>query len=198
MLILVRHAEKDDEDDVHLSPQGELRAHCLGPYFAFPMGDFRRPTGIVAMAQHSPRSSDRCFDTVVPTANALRIAVCHHGKTREFDNVIRKCRIRELASAVSSAAPAASSRTLLVCWEHRMLPMLANVLGFDEVVSWGFEPDGGEDDDDCFDCTWVIDGDLLHVFPQFEIVDGSPVYRRPRNLPVRTFAKRRGSGCCCW
>jgi len=150
MIIFIRHAEKT-KDRVHLSHKGNLRANLLAEYFQHPFGEFTVPTRVIAMSQKNKDTSDRCFETVMPTCVTLLLDHAYHTKTDCFNNVIGKVEVEELMNALKNRNEHSS---VLVCWEHNVIPIVVRLLGY-SVNSWGLNPLYSDDDDDCYDATWV-------------------------------------------
>ena len=147
MIILIRHAEKK-KDSIHLSHKGVLRANYLADYFKFPYGEFNVPSRVVAMSQHHHGSSDRCFETVAPVCKSLSI---QHVKSN-----ISKNHVKQVVDYVNQMK--FSKETILICWEHTMIPIIAHLLGY-PVTSWGMNPLSANEKagKHCYDATWVID-----------------------------------------
>lgn len=178
-IILIRHGEKVLSDPIHLSQDGRIRASGLVHYFSHPVGEFRVPQSIYAMRPSSIDSSHRCIETVRPLAKHLGIEVC-----QSFD----KMEIDLLVESIEQDP----NQVILVCWEHHMIPSIANLLGF-PMEYWGFTPLTDETHD-CFNATWVLHGRTLRVYPQFEIRNHEILYTRPRSVPLFSWSKSR---FCC-
>jgi len=114
--ILIRHAEKGDSD-VHLSKTGEARAHELVNYLKrfFPEL-YHKIDAIYAQKQHNARTSNRSVETVTPLSNTLQLPINQAFLKKDIEMVAQDCEQRKY-------------KTILVCWEHRMLPKLGNLLG---------------------------------------------------------------------
>lgn len=180
-IILIRHAEKVISDPIHLSQEGRIRAGGLVNYFSSPPLDWGGiPQSIYAMRPSSFDTSHRCIETVRPLAKYLDISVNIDYDKLEIDLLVD--RIRQDIHDV-----------ILVCWEHHMIPSIANLLGY-PTEYWGFTP-FLEESHNCFNATWVLQKDgSLKIYPQFDIRGSDIVYTRPKNVPVFTWKK---SLFCC-
>jgi broad specificity phosphatase PhoE len=140
-LLLLRHAEKPEaENDVGLSPKGQIRAAALAVYLPLVFG---RPTHLIA-AQRT-KESDRPAQTLKPLSEALGLPI----DTR-FQNEHFKDLARELLEN-----PAYQGALIVVCWHHGEIPDLARALNVKDV------PDHWDGDD--FDRIWQIDYGLEHA-----------------------------------
>lgn len=182
-IVFIRHAEKPtqsrDSDSPHLSAKGRLRSMFLAEYLLHPYDDFRAPTAAYAMVLGGgAHRSDRCYETMMPTIRAsdpvMPLRTVHRSHTASI--------ARELATAPSATATAIP-KTVVVCWEHSRIVDMVNIIiddddgrsdrGAGPVSAWGMDPHGHEDDDGCFDATWVCDVTdatvRLRVYRQFDI-----------------------------
>lgn len=177
-IILIRHGEKNEAvDPVHLSERGICRAHYLIDYFLHPINEFRIPESIYAMRQISPDSSNRCVETVEGLAHATGVSLNNEFSFYQVDQLVHTV-LQDRANVV------------LICWEHKAIPMIARLLGFRTVSSWGFYPLNQENDHECFSSTWVVSENRLNVYHQFEIDDNlHKYYPFPRNEIVCSVEK---------
>ena len=79
-IIFIRHGEKTNDDDVNLSPVGQVRAMELPNYFnrMITDGKFEKPDFIVAMKQKKKgKSSNRPVQTITPLADQLGLPIHH-------------------------------------------------------------------------------------------------------------------------
>src|SRR5262249_17726064 len=138
-VLLIRHAEKTNDEDIHLSPKGKKRAEAMPKLFRksddrpdpFPRPDFIFP------AKQSTQSN-RSVETVTPLAKELNLYLNAEYEDDAF---------AELAAELLSN-PRYAGRTVLVCWHHGNLPKLAGKLKAADV------PD--EWKDHVFDRVWVV------------------------------------------
>lgn len=178
-IILIRHGEKTLSDPIHLSHVGKIRASGLVSYFSDSSGEFRVPKSIYAMRPSESDKSQRCIETTKPLVKHLQASFCTSFGKMEIDRLV-------------DAILADPSDTILVCWEHRMIPAIANLLGY-PMEYWGFTPLTNPTHE-CFNATWVLKGRSMKVYSQFDIVHENIVYTHPRNIPLFTWNK---SFFCC-
>ncbi len=113
-ILLLRHAEEpDDDDQLDLSEEGRQRAERLSTYIPKTFG---RPAFLFAAAPSS--SSVRCYLTLRPLADRLRLSIDGSYEDREFGM---------LASKLLSD-PAFDSALAVVAWTHKQLSALASAL----------------------------------------------------------------------
>jgi phosphohistidine phosphatase SixA len=136
-VLIIRHAEKPDDDSIHLSPEGQKRAEALPRLFdssrpaPFPKPDY-------VFATKPSAHSNRPVETVTPLAKALNIDINAHFKNEEYEKLAH-----ELLTN-----PRYSGKVVLVCWHHGTIPELAKKLKAEDV------PDKWHDS--AFDRVWVI------------------------------------------
>ncbi len=132
-MVLIRHAEKTDRpDDPGLSALGQQRARALADMFAARWG---LPDVIIAC--RSTAKSTRPVDTVRPLATKLGLPVLDQWETQDF---------ADLAGATSIEA-AYSGKTILICWRHDTLQLLAQNLGAADAPPWPST---------LYDCVWLL------------------------------------------
>jgi hypothetical protein len=138
-VLIIRHAEKPDDDSIHLSPRGQRRAEALPQLFMnspdrpdpFPKPDF-------IFATKKSHHSNRPVETVTPLARALNLDI--HARFKDEE-------VEELATELLTN-PRYAGKVVLVCWHHGKIPKLARKLKAEHVPDhWG---------DDVFDKVWVI------------------------------------------
>jgi hypothetical protein len=138
-VILILHAEKPAEG-ADLSQRGKERAAALVPYF---LGrpevlPFKAPVAIYAQGAKKEGSSRRPVETVKPLAAALKLDVIDKYTHDEFPQMVEEV----------LAKPEYEGKTVLVCWEHKVLPDIARAFGVkDPAQKWHGA---------VFDRTWVI------------------------------------------
>jgi broad specificity phosphatase PhoE len=81
-VIIIRHGEKTPADPVNLSKPGEVRANHLPALLLDKDSPWKRPDVLYAMKQSGPKGSRRPLETVLPLAEALKIAVNEGKQTR--------------------------------------------------------------------------------------------------------------------
>ena len=121
-VILLRHAEKPYPDEgAHLSEQGYARARAWAGYFSGDPGvnRFGKVAALYAMRPKDPEGSVRAIETLEPASSALGIPIRAEYRREEVDPLVRE--ILE--------SPSLNARTVVICWEHKMLPVLARAFG---------------------------------------------------------------------
>ncbi|WFD44652.1 hypothetical protein MPSI1_003322 [Malassezia psittaci] len=141
---LIRHGEKIDDEHTGLSPAGQFRALCVENLFSQP--EFQIDA-ILAQEYFEDGHRIRAYDTVKPLADRLNLKVDHH-----CDRDDAKCVKKSIKKAVKKGA-----RSVLVCWEHDALEVIAEELGIK----------GVEAPSERFDLVWHINnGRLLRTFSE--------------------------------
>lgn len=122
-IILLRHAEKPDSGS-GLSEVGFQRATALVAFFTTrsEVIKFGAPAVIYAMKPNKPGGSIRAIQTMQPLADALNLPI---RQTYSRDEVSPLA--KELLQWVQ--APGNAQKTLVVCWEHKVLVDIAKALG---------------------------------------------------------------------
>jgi hypothetical protein len=111
----MRHAEKNDSKlDADLNPRGYLRAAALPRLFP---GSFDTPEFL--FASKASKHSNRPVETITPLARALQLKIDANFGEEEYP---------PLASELLSN-PQYSGKTVLVCWQHGVIPRFAARLG---------------------------------------------------------------------
>jgi hypothetical protein len=132
-MVLIRHAEKTGRPgDSGLSSMGQRRAAALAEMFAARWG---LPDLIIA-CRSTPKST-RPVDTVQPLATKLGLSILDQWDTQDFAN---------LAGAISMEA-GYSGKTILSCWRHDTLQLLAQNLGAADAPPWPST---------LYDCVWLL------------------------------------------
>ena len=138
-VIIIRHAEKPDEGN-GLSLAGRERAASLVPYFreTDELLKFDTPVAIYAQAPKKETSSVRSFQTVKPLADALHITVNQSFNRDQYKSMVDEITHKD----------AYVGHTVLICWEHKVIPDIAADFGVEDAPkTWH-----GRD----FDRTWII------------------------------------------
>lgn len=149
-IIIIRHGEKPASGN-DLSPQGEERAEALPKFFETnPTATrFGLPVAIYAMGQkpNDPDDSIRAIETVTPLAYDLHLKI-HDQYSKE--------QIQPMLEEVVNT-PAYNGRTVVICWEHSMIPLMAQALGVQNPPQWP---------DSVFDRAWIftVNGNKLAGF----------------------------------
>jgi hypothetical protein len=138
-VIIIRHAEKPATGN-ELNQKGRERAAALVPYFLETpeLLEFKTPVAIYAPLPSHEGSSVRSSETVTPLARALQMRI---------NNSFHKDQIAALAREILTD-PRYNGRTVLICWEHKVIPEIAKALGAQTAPDkWHGE---------AFDRTWII------------------------------------------
>jgi hypothetical protein len=138
-VILIRHAEKPEVGN-DLSLRGRERAAALAPYFMETpeLLEFKTPVAIYAQRPKNGTSSIRSVETVRPLANALHVKINDSFVREQFEQMVDEIRRK----------PEYEGHTVLVCWEHKVIPEIAAKLDAENAPkSW---PDA------IYDRTWLI------------------------------------------
>ena len=140
-VIIIRHGEKPATGN-DLSPLGYLRANALVGFFQTnpAVTKFGAPAAIYAMGPDSPKGSLRPIQTVAPLAKALGLPI-HREYTKD--------QLPQLVSAVRSNS-ACDGKTVLICWEHKVIPALVHDFGLDS-------PETQDWHGSVFDQAWVLE-----------------------------------------
>lgn len=138
-VIIIRHAEKPPQGN-ELSLKGKERAAALVPYFTETESLILNGTPIAIYAMAAPKgdSSLRPIQTVKPLAEKLGLTL-----KDKFERDHYKKMVEEIKSD-----PTYHGKTVLICWEHDLIPEIARALGALQTPNrWPGE---------VFDRTWVI------------------------------------------
>jgi hypothetical protein len=114
-VLIIRHAEKEMNGKIDLSPTGFKRAKLLPKLFR-KRSDL--PTPQVLFATHISEHSNRPVQTVTPLAAALHLPVNDSYKNDDY---------AALAAELLSGKYA--GKVVLVVWHHGKIPQLASALG---------------------------------------------------------------------
>lgn len=142
-VILIRHGEKPAQG-AHLNERGRQRAKALVSFFTTRSEVLRFGTPVAIYAMNpgvDSDDSDRPIETVQPLAEALGLPVLHPLTRMEIEPLVQEIK----------SNPSYNGKMVLICWEHKMIPAIANLFGADDAPhKWH----GGT-----FDRAWVIDLD---------------------------------------
>lgn len=160
-IIIIRHGDKlpQKSPGVTLSAKGQLRAEALVPYF---LKTFGRPDFIFVSkpsAKHSKSHSFREIQTVAPLAN--RLTQLEH-KAFPINYPYRAPNYANLADLLLSNVKY-DNKLILVCWDHRVIPKLAKLLGVNQkLTAWPKED---------FDSVYIIKYTLSGKVRSFKILN---------------------------
>jgi hypothetical protein len=121
-IILIRHADEPvDPRDPHLSSAGVRRAHRLVSFVLNDpaMSRFGPPVAVFATRTTKHGNGQRTQETVAPLAQALKLPVLTPFLAKDFVPLAR----------LILGDPAYHGKTVLVCWNHTEIPLLARALG---------------------------------------------------------------------
>jgi hypothetical protein len=139
-IIFLRHAEKPATGS-ELNARGWERARALPKLFLQDRRVLEHgiPVAIYAGAPPKPGGSVRSIQTMEPTAKALGLKV---------NTSITRDEIGSLVEAIV-ATPAYEGKTVVVCWEHKKIPLMLSAFG------WKTGPKRWKDS--VFDRLWILD-----------------------------------------
>lgn len=121
-IILFRHAEKPaDKANPQLSPEGVRRASKLVGFLATNpvVNKYGKPVAIFATKTTKDDDGQRTQETVAPAAAALKLAVQTPFLGKDY---------KQLAKLILGN-PAYAGKTVVICWNHEVMPELAAELG---------------------------------------------------------------------
>jgi len=121
-IIVIRHADKPaDQNDPHLSPLGVARARDLVGFITTDaaMTKFGAPVAVFATKTTRDNDGQRTQETVAPLAAALKLSVQTPFLGKDFAALARQI----------LANPAFAGKTVLICWNHVVIPELVAALG---------------------------------------------------------------------
>ena len=128
-VILLRHAEKpDDENNVHLSRDGQARAQALVGFFSnrFGISITNPPAALFATRPIRGSRSLRPYETLEPLAKALKVPIQQPETAFRYDRL----------AAHLLKNPAFEDKTVVVCWVHEEMDDLARALGAEVKKDW--------------------------------------------------------------
>lgn len=141
-ILIIRHAEKNS-DGVDLSDRGHERATALVDFFEQQrqVTRFGTPVAIYAGAPTHEDGSQRAIETVAPLAESLGLELRTGFHKKEVGALVNEVLSNHLYDG----------KMVLICWEHGLIPDIANAIGAGSVpAKWK-----GSD----FDRVWRIDFD---------------------------------------
>jgi hypothetical protein len=139
-VLIIRHGEKPKKGN-ELNSAGRKRAVKLAPFFETnpAVNQYGQIAAIYAMAPKDATGTLRPIETVTPTAQALGLTL---------NTSFQKDEITALAQSILSN-PLYNGRTVLICWEHDVIPTITAALGLEtSPKSW--------DGDKVFDRMWIL------------------------------------------
>jgi len=132
-VIIIRHAEKQKNGN-DLSARGFQRADALVGLFERDSDvlKFGLPAAIYAMEPRnsgtSGETSLRAIETIQPLASALNLPIHSDYVKSDYAAMVQEI----------MTDPAYNGRMVLICWEHKVIPPMAEAFGASQVPSsWG-------------------------------------------------------------
>lgn len=139
-VILIRHAEKPEVGDT-LSKAGLERAAALVPFFTqipFPISTMRPCVAIYAPCSSKNHASTRSIQTVSALANAWAVPFYVKYTVGDTASLVEEIMTR----------PDYEGRMVLLCWEHKHIPEIAQLFGVINPPEWPSS---------AFDRVWFLD-----------------------------------------
>ena len=141
-VILIRHGEKNEpEEGIHLSEKGFARARALVSYFGSNPEVLRKGPirAFFAMMPKDASGSVRAIETLKPSSSALGIPIQSGFKRGEYPAMVARI----------LSDPSFNGGTVVICWEHKVIPSIAKALGSEQAPSFW---DGA-----VYDRAWFLD-----------------------------------------
>jgi hypothetical protein len=164
-IVIIRHAEKPATGN-EVTQQGCERAFSLPDFFQSNkiVNQFGLPVAVFAAQPASDDSSIRPIQTISPTAKALGVKVQDPATNLDYETI---------KSAINSNA-AYDGKTVLIAWEHKAIPGLAEAFGVTLTQATKKWPGT------VFDEAWVIDfsksGETsLQIIPEQALPGDNPL-----------------------
>ena len=141
-VVLLRHGEKPDQGNV-LNEQGVARANALPNFFKNNVfvNRFGPIVSIYAMRPSRVDGSVRAIQTMEPTAKALSVPLHQDFTKTQIDLLTNEIKTNSIDNG----------HTVVICWEHKMIPLIAKALG---ATTTPQEWNGA-----VFDRAWVLEFD---------------------------------------
>ena len=117
-ILIIRHAEKLTDGQIHLSATGFKRADLLPQLFQPAGGRPDVPTPQVLIASHQSAHSNRPVETITPLATALRLPIDSSSMSEDYAGLARSLLSGKYAGKI-----------VLIAWHHGVLPELVTSLG---------------------------------------------------------------------
>ena len=145
-VILLRHGEKPEQGNI-LSEQGFARAKALPDFFKnnIFVNRIGPNVSIYAMRPSRADGSIRAIQTMEPTAKALSVPLHEDFSKIQIDGLVNEIKTNSNYNG----------HTVVVCWEHKMIPLIAKALG---AATAPQQWNGA-----VFDRAWVLEFDSIRV-----------------------------------
>ena len=135
-VIIIRHGEKPAEGK-NLDVQGYERAAAL-PYYFIKLNQENPIVAVYAMQPNlTQHTSKRPVETCHPTADYFHVPLIINYSHDDY---------AKMATDIKNN-PAYDGKTVVICWEHHVIPAIAKSFGYDNNLTWP---------GDVFDATWII------------------------------------------
>lgn len=154
-VVVIRHAEKPaNVEDDHLSAEGRARAKALVKFFTTNKKVLSFGTPAVFYANHATKHGhgQRSYETLEPTAEHYKLQIETPYESEAYEKIAQHI----------LKNPALAGKTVVICWTHEYLPVLANALGV--------EPMPAKWKDSVFDKAYLITYRKTKK-PVFEIIN---------------------------
>ena len=141
-VVLIRHAEKLATGG-EVNRQGCERAYLLPNFFLNNpiVEQFGAPVATYAVAPNHAYSAVRAIQTIAPTAQALRLQVLDPATRLQYSLIVQQI----------MSNPNYDGKTVLIAWEHKAIPGLAEAFG--ATLSSDMKKWPGK----VFDEAWILD-----------------------------------------
>ncbi len=119
-VVIIRHAEKPAIGN-ELNFEGCERAYLLPHFFLknAVVQRYKNPVAIYAMQPKDKEGSIRAIQTLAPTAAQLNLTIRNTHKKENFQEMIQEILNK----------PEYNKKTVLIAWEHKNIPILAEAFG---------------------------------------------------------------------
>ncbi|TWI59233.1 hypothetical protein [Halalkalibacter nanhaiisediminis] len=153
-IIIFRHAEKPEfEKENGLNESGKLRAELLADLL---IKKYPQMKAVYAAGSGPADLSERKIQTIIPLLIKVLLYI---NQALAINTVHLKFEVKDVAKEILTN-PSFQSQTVLICWSHSYIPILADALGAINVPTvWPA---------DRFDLIWEIDvyNHRLNQIPQ--------------------------------
>lgn len=138
-VILIRHAEEPHDDETYLSKKGVERSRRLPKLFKDhpKLRKLGAPVALFAAGAKGKNSSVRSIQTLHFLSQALKISI--------NDSYLRDD-VKDLTEEILENNDY-DDKVVVICWQHRLLPVIAERLGVKEAPNYPHEK---------FDRVWLI------------------------------------------
>jgi hypothetical protein len=166
-VVIIRHAEKPPIGN-DLNAQGYQRANALPGFFSSNsiVDAFGDPVAIYAMAPSKADGTMRPIETVTPLAQQLGLTIQENYTKNDLQPVVSEI----------MNDPQYDGRMVVVCWEHTVIPQLAQTFGLTNgPTMWP---------DNVFDIAWVLHFDGNSAVDGFVMVPENVLPGDSTTVPV--------------